>query len=833
MKSVMLAKIAALVVFALSSCTFAADPSWINIDLTEKQAGTFTGPAVLGNDGDIWNRCSAEPGTKDVPGIVNLLDVEGNPTAVSFQLAGATVGLGAGLGPRQLYYSFHFVSQPETATITLEGLEPDRFYDLYLYSSKGLPAHVYNHCAVFTFGSVTKEPIPGIHFGLQSIDYDENANYVIIRAMADNQGRITGTMARAKGRPNPVAVINGIQITKVADRADDTDKSTGHDKKVLKIWRSKTCLEHSVMEHSVKHNDSNESFSYRGATWAPGQLSLDPGPQGQYSVVRWTAPAKGEYKITAEFLGISHTPVGVHASTPYTTVDMHILHEDNEIYNGFINIQDQGNVASYSGTIEVKERDKVDFIVGKGDDGPSGDTTALELMITASDGKVYNAAADFSLSSNPNGVWTYGYLAPGVKPSLLTFTAYDKTWQVDATFQHHSAGLWASEPPADCPFKPSKDITGIAFTGKRSNYRVADTWYPSWASDGNMYSPWTDGSTPRADGVMEGAASFGDRATTGQGIMIGDDPLNLKLHSLGITVGYTGSYQGRYPCGSLVYNGVWYYGTYCLGPSAWVDYNGRRYNWPILGPVPGFRVSTDYGKTWTETPHTSMSPLFPEPTRFMGPVKIGKPHFVDFGKNMEHSPDGKAYLVGHGAEVDDPMPRYANLSWGTADQINIIRVVPSIKNINDESKYEYFAGHDKEGNPVWSYDFKDIKPLLEWNNNMGCVSMTYNAPLKKYLMCVTDAWPTTGRTNSYVLESDAISGPFKLVTYMKDFGQQGYFLNIPSKFISKDGKTAWLCYSANFSLGVDLDIQVDPPGSDYGLILQEIKLLGASEKISK
>jgi len=28
---------------------------------------------------------------------------------------------------------------------------------------------------------------------------------------------------------------------------------------------------------------------------------------------------------------------------------------------------------------------------------------------------------------------------------------------------------------------------------------------------------------------------------------------------------------------------------------------------------------------------------------------MGSPHFVDFGKNMERSPDGKVYLVGHDA----------------------------------------------------------------------------------------------------------------------------------------------------------------------------------------
>ncbi|MHC4462865.1 MAG: discoidin domain-containing protein [Planctomycetota bacterium] len=384
--------------------------------------------------------------------------------------------------------------------------------------------------------------------------------------------------------------------------------------------------------------------------------------------------------------------------------------------------------------------------------------------------------------------------------------------------------LWPSQPPQDIPFKQSKELVGILFTGLHSDYRVADTWYPSWASDGNLYSPWTDGQT---DGMRSG--SGGRNATTGQAVMIGDDPINLKIKALGTTKGDPHPYQGRYPCGSLVYNGVWYYSTYCLGPAGRVMHDGMQWNWPVLGPIPGFRISTDYGKTWTDTPHTPARPLFPEPANFMGPLKIGSPKFVDFGKNMERSPDGKAYLVGYGAEENDPKPRYANLSWISGDQIYLTRVTPSIENINDESKYEYFAGHDKKGGPIFSNAFKDIKPLLEWNNNMGCVTITYNAPLKKYLMCITDGWPTVAKMNSYILESNKITGPWKLVTYMKEFGEQGYFLNFPSKFISKDGHTLWLCYSGNFSQGWNnIRFKAKPPGSRYGLVLQEIKLLNST-----
>jgi len=103
--------------------------------------------------------------------------------------------------------------------------------------------------------------------------------------------------------------------------------------------------------------------------------------------------------------------------------------------------------------------------------------------------------------------------------------------------------------------------------------------------------------------------------------------------------------------------------------------------------------------------------------------------------------------------------------------------------------------------PRWSRDFKEIKPLAGWKDNMGCVTMTYNAPLKKYLMCVTDGGNTVDRFNTYILESDLVTGPWKLVTYLKHFGQQAYFVNIPSKFISNDGRTMWLCYSANFAAG--------------------------------
>ncbi|WP_157503415.1 hypothetical protein [Flavobacterium gilvum] len=379
---------------------------------------------------------------------------------------------------------------------------------------------------------------------------------------------------------------------------------------------------------------------------------------------------------------------------------------------------------------------------------------------------------------------------------------------------------WPESSKPDLPFEHSKKIKGIQFTGRFANYTKADTWYPSWASDGNLYSPWTDGSVAEMNSFSGGA-----NAKTGQARIEGEDPMNLRVIPLGIEQASPAPYGGRYPCGSLVYNNIWYYGTYTLG-------NGNYgLNWPIMGPFAGFRISYDMGKTWTASP-ASCEPgksLFTEPIEKNGPVKMGSPHFVDFGKNMEHSPDGKAYLVAHGATQKDQEDRKANLSWISGDQIYLARVIPSPENINNKAAYEYFAGYDKKGNAIWSNDFQQIKPLIDWNNNTGCVTMTYNAPLKKYIMCVTDGWPTVENMNTYLLESDKITGPWKIITYLKNFGPQAYFVNIPSKFISADGRKMWLCYSANFTNGENRNNpeylkKTNPPGSAYSLSLHEIIL---------
>ncbi len=440
---------------------------------------------------------------------------------------------------------------------------------------------------------------------------------------------------------------------------------------------------------------------------------------------------------------------------------------------------------------------------------------------------------------------------------LSALAARSSAGSLTAAAQPHPyPGEWKSRVPAQCPIPVSREFRGLYFTGRHQQYASTDTWYPSWASDGTQYSSFADGYVlDDAGNKVRSACDQGFNATTGFAKIVGDDPLQLEVTALGNWKSSGMPYGGRYPCANIVHDGVWYYGTYCC------DINYRKtagvvYNWAWLGPYLGCRYSRDFGKTWVESPCRPWAPLFPEDIHgaadklhalehtkkafngdapgsdigslipAVGLPQLGVMHFVDFGRNMQHSPDGKAYLVGHGAAPDAPHPRLGAVSWLSGDAIYLTRVALSPETVNDASQYEFFAGYDGDGAAKWSQHFKNMRPMLEWKNHLGSVTITYNPVLDRFLMCVADGWPSTQTISTLILEADKVAGPWRMVCYLKDFGAQGYFVNIPSKFTQPDGRTMWLCYSANFTNDwLHTDYAIDPPGSRYGMCLQEIELV--------
>jgi hypothetical protein len=360
-------------------------------------------------------------------------------------------------------------------------------------------------------------------------------------------------------------------------------------------------------------------------------------------------------------------------------------------------------------------------------------------------------------------------------------------------------------------------VPHFEFTDAWASYEMADTWYPSWALDDNLYSPYTDGI---AGGVP--VMSSKPVAYTGAAIIRGNDPLRLSIEVRERHGRECERYDGNYPCGSLVHDGIWYYGTYYVQHR--VTQDGTRITFE-MGPVSGFRYSEDFGETWVASKLDDEQPLFPErgrPSCEM-PIRFGAPKFVDFGRNLEFAPGGLAYLVGHGSSVPT-----GTSNWCAGDEVVLARVRPSPATINDLESYEFFAGLDQYNNPIWSGRFSQLQPIYSAAGAAGLPAITFNAGLQKYMLCVCAA-PLHGGAGVYdthILLGEHVWGPWEPLVELKAFGSQGYFVNIPSKFLSADGTTGWLWWSANWfnNISPTADIVERPLGSRYALCVRQFCL---------
>jgi len=176
----------------------------------------------------------------------------------------------------------------------------------------------------------------------------------------------------------------------------------------LAVWQTDFLL-----VPNISYNRLDTPITFDGSTWSPGQLALHPGVKGQFSVLRWTCPADDSYEITAKFTGIAHNN---------TTSDIHIFSTGQAVFDGFLNLHGQGNIAKYNGKLDLKKGKTIDVVVGIGNGNPFSDTTALELKILSGKGLSYDAVADFSLQKNPNSPWSYGYLPAAQVPDTSAFT---------------------------------------------------------------------------------------------------------------------------------------------------------------------------------------------------------------------------------------------------------------------------------------------------------------------------------------------------------------------------------------------------------------------------
>jgi hypothetical protein len=107
----------------------------------------------------------------------------------------------------------------------------------------------------------------------------------------------------------------------------------------------------------VYYGDSNYLYFPKSV-----YLHMHPGPQNQYSVVRWTCPAAGNYRVDTAFRSLR-------GGAYIVSTDTHVLHNNVAIYNGMINGLYSDGEVPYDTTVAMQACDTLDFAVGFGSNG--------------------------------------------------------------------------------------------------------------------------------------------------------------------------------------------------------------------------------------------------------------------------------------------------------------------------------------------------------------------------------------------------------------------------------------------------------------------------------
>ena len=128
------------------------------------------------------------------------------------------------------------------------------------------------------------------------------------------------------------------------------------------------------VDPNVTHNSTAKAVVQESLTWEPNTLTLMPSWQGFYSVVRWTCPKEGRYRVEAAFQGVDTKP----AST-----DVHVLHDAAALYQEFVEGIGAASARHFGRTLSIKSGETIDFVVGWGrNKNNTNDATALDAKIT-------------------------------------------------------------------------------------------------------------------------------------------------------------------------------------------------------------------------------------------------------------------------------------------------------------------------------------------------------------------------------------------------------------------------------------------------------------------
>lgn len=313
---------------------------------------------------------------------------------------------------------------------------------------------------------------------------------------------------------------------------------------------------------------------------------------------------------------------------------------------------------------------------------------------------------------------------------------------------------------AEAPYPPSPIIRNITWHSETLTSAApgSDLWPVTWGPDGHIYTSWGDG------GGFGGTNSDG-RVSMGFARIEGS-PENYAAINIngGKNAAHPASFPRQGKTGGVVFvDGVLY---------AWLNQQDGK--WPGVNQT--LIWSNDRGATWK---HSSWQ--WPK-----GEGNFKPNTFLQFGKDYTGARDNFVYFYGRNETV-----------WGKGAHGYMGRVPRTKLEIKDA--YEFFAGLDANGSPIWSPDVNERKAHFTDPAGVEGIQVVYDAGIERYLLTVHRGdQGTLG-----IFDASEPWGPWTTVAYydnwldLKGTGVRRamLYINVPTKWISPDGKTLWVIFT--------------------------------------
>lgn len=357
--------------------------------------------------------------------------------------------------------------------------------------------------------------------------------------------------------------------------------------------------------------------------------------------------------------------------------------------------------------------------------------------------------------------WDSNTVATGTHTLLVTAT------DIESNETSVSATLYVDSLPAQpSPYPMSNVISGVQWAPSASIIHDAlgsDNWPVTWADDGNLYTAYGDGvgfDPPAPQTLSLGIARVSGDATS----FVGANIPSPSVEQFG------SGPMGKKASGILMVDGVMY---------LWV----RNAN--NSGEQCELAWSQDRGDTWTWNTWQF--------------AEFGYCAFLNFGQHYAGARDSFVYMY----SPDSPS------AYLETDNVVLTRVPKD--QITDRNAYEFFAGTDPQGDPVWTTDIASRQPVFTFAGAANRLDVTYQPTIGRYLMTLRSRAQDGGLNQFSLFEGEEPWGPWSVVYYTENWegvpannnhAEWGEAQHIPAKWMSADAKEFHLVFSGDDSFAV-------------------------------